>query len=267
MDSSNLFASSRQSGRPLLPHQFRPDAGPGLLAERPAAQLALRRLFQGACLCGIHVSTPGKALVQVLLTQPVGFGECAPTFNGDFSAHEAHGSDSLEINQANRYDPALGSRTSGSLDNQQMETNSERRLRKLQLLISTKGLAEVAIASGLKPVYLEQIIKGVKLPPKKGDGSRSERALGDSAARAIEEAYDLGRGWFDNDGEEETMSPKELELLGLFRQLNDEVLQGLVVDNVREAVEQRAQLAERIRGTAREKKAVESTATKRRGSQ
>jgi hypothetical protein len=128
-----------------------------------------------------------------------------------------------------------------------VETNNERRLRKLKLLCSTHGLANVAGKAGLKPVYLEQIIKGVKLPPKKEDGSRSERALGDSAARAIEEAYQLGRGWFDNDEEEATMSPKELELLGLFRQLNDEVTQGLIVEGVRDALADRARQHEGIR--------------------
>lgn len=136
----------------------------------------------------------------------------------------------------------MGSR----LENPPVETNSERRLRKLKLLCATHGQTKVAEAAGLKPIYLDQILKGVLLPPKKGDGSRSERALGDTAARAIEAAFLLGRGWFDNDGEEETMTPKELRLLGIFRELDSD-LQEIVLCNAQEALEQRKRLLERMR--------------------
>jgi hypothetical protein len=78
-----------------------------------------------------------------------------------------------------------------------METNSERRLRKLKMLCETHGAADVAEKALLSLDYLKQILAGVKLPAK-GDNSRSERALGDTSARAIEDAYGLGRGWFDN---------------------------------------------------------------------
>ncbi len=78
-----------------------------------------------------------------------------------------------------------------------METNSERRLRKLKVLCEAHGAADVAEKAELSLDYLKQILAGVKLPAK-GDNSRSERALGDTSARAIEEAYGLGRGWFDN---------------------------------------------------------------------
>jgi hypothetical protein len=129
-----------------------------------------------------------------------------------------------------------------------METNDERRLRKLKELCSAKGgHVSVAQTAGLKPVYLDQIIKGVTLPPKKGDGSRSERALGNTAARAIEEAYQLGHGWFDNDGDDVDMNPKELELVALFRQLGDPVLQDLHLEKIRDSVAQRNQLLENAR--------------------
>jgi hypothetical protein len=77
-----------------------------------------------------------------------------------------------------------------------METASERRKRKLRQLVDEHGLIEVGQRSGLSPVALEQILKGVKLPPK-ADGTQSERSLGDKAARAIEAGLDLGEGWFD----------------------------------------------------------------------
>lgn len=81
-----------------------------------------------------------------------------------------------------------------------METKDARRRRKLELLINGTegGLEVVATASGRSPEYIKQIIKGVLLPPKK-DGTRSARALGDSAAESLEDAFFLGRGWFDSD--------------------------------------------------------------------
>lgn len=174
----------------------------------------------------------------------------APLGGGEICAHVAHGSDSLDKVQAIRYAIPNWCADSDPLENRGVETNNERRLRKLRVLCALHGIDKVAPLAGLKPVYLKQLLGGVKLPPKRGDGSRSERGLGDTAARAIEEAYKLGRGWFDHDGEEEIMSPKELELLGLFRQLQDEVLQGLVVENVRDRVEERARMLERVRSKA-----------------
>jgi AraC-like DNA-binding protein len=81
-----------------------------------------------------------------------------------------------------------------------METKATRRLRKLQEIADRHGADEVAVRAGLSPAYLRQIIKGTKLPAKK-DGSREPRMLGDAAARAIESAYTLPRGWFDTDGD------------------------------------------------------------------
>lgn len=77
-----------------------------------------------------------------------------------------------------------------------METSSERRRRKLAELCDQRGIKNIAERAGLSPASLDQIIKGVLLPPKK-DGSRSPRSLGDDAARKIEDAEHLGRGWFD----------------------------------------------------------------------
>lgn len=80
-----------------------------------------------------------------------------------------------------------------------METCSERRKRKLVALASEKGgTATIAKDCGLNPATLDQIVKGVLLPPK-ADGTRSERSLGDDAARMIETRYELERGWFDSD--------------------------------------------------------------------
>lgn len=77
-----------------------------------------------------------------------------------------------------------------------METNTQRRTRKLIKLCESSGTKNIAERSGLSVLYLDQIIKGVLLPVKK-DGTRSERRLGDDAARKIEQAEGLGHGWFD----------------------------------------------------------------------
>lgn len=76
-----------------------------------------------------------------------------------------------------------------------METNADRRKRKLTELCQAKGIKKVAERAGLNHATLDQIIKGVLLPPKK-DGSRRPRSLGDDAARKIEDAEGLGLGWF-----------------------------------------------------------------------
>jgi hypothetical protein len=78
-----------------------------------------------------------------------------------------------------------------------METNDERRRRKLSALCERHGgVRALAELTGVAWATLDQILKGTLLP-KKDDGTRSPRALGDANARAIEEALDLGRGWFD----------------------------------------------------------------------
>jgi len=78
-----------------------------------------------------------------------------------------------------------------------METNSERRRRKLAEICAQKGLHKVAENAGLNWASLDQIIKKTLLPARK-DGSRSAKNLGDDAARKIERAENLGEGWFDS---------------------------------------------------------------------
>jgi hypothetical protein len=78
-----------------------------------------------------------------------------------------------------------------------METNDERRKRRLALLCERSGgVRAVADKAGLGWEALDQVLKGTLLPPK-SDGTRSPRSLGEPAARAIEEAFDLGTGWLD----------------------------------------------------------------------
>lgn len=92
-----------------------------------------------------------------------------------------------------------------------METKDARRRRKLQLVVSgvSGGLEAIAVRSEISPEYLKQVIKGVLLPRKK-DGTRSPRSLGDAAAERIEDAFDLGRGWFDSDRPLPELEPLKL---------------------------------------------------------
>lgn len=132
-----------------------------------------------------------------------------------------------------------------------METNCERRRRKLLVLATQKGgVKGIATAAGLSPASLEQVIKGTLLPMKKVGQGRSPRNLGDSAARSIEGAFKLERGWFDNDAEAVDMTGPEFLLLGYFRAL-DANLQALVIENVREAAERKAAIAETLAQTIR----------------
>jgi hypothetical protein len=78
-----------------------------------------------------------------------------------------------------------------------METNDEIRKRRLEAVCKTNGgVKAVADLAGLKWEGLDQILKGTLLPLK-ADGTRAPRGVGDPAARAIEDAFELGRGWFD----------------------------------------------------------------------
>ena len=65
-----------------------------------------------------------------------------------------------------------------------------------QLCRAHGGVKAVAEMAGLGWEGLDQILKKTPLPRKK-DGTASYRALGDLAAQAIEDALNLGRGWFD----------------------------------------------------------------------
>jgi hypothetical protein len=78
-----------------------------------------------------------------------------------------------------------------------METNDERRKRRLAWLCEEHGgVHTVAEKAGVSWATLDQILKGALLPVR-ADGKRMPRSLGDENARAIEEAFGLGRGWFD----------------------------------------------------------------------
>lgn len=128
-----------------------------------------------------------------------------------------------------------------------METNSERRRRKLiDLCALHGGEAGVAAAAGLNKDSLKQITKGYKSShtPKSGISAPSERGLGDTAARAIERALSLERGWFDNDGDA-MMTPQEVELVGIFRQLSEPARQA-VLEHLRQTRDEMQRQAERL---------------------
>jgi hypothetical protein len=80
-----------------------------------------------------------------------------------------------------------------------MDTNDEVRRRRLARLCreTEGGLIAVASNAGLSFASLDQIMKKVLLPEKKGDKTRSARSLGDKAARTIEAANGLAPGWLD----------------------------------------------------------------------
>jgi phage repressor protein C with HTH and peptisase S24 domain len=78
-----------------------------------------------------------------------------------------------------------------------METAHDRRVRKLRTLAERPGgVREIAAAADVNPQTLTQILSGVLLP-EKADGTRSPRSVGNALARKLEDALQLGRGWFD----------------------------------------------------------------------
>lgn len=93
---------------------------------------------------------------------------------------------------------------SNALEPAAVETASQRRRRKLTALCEKHGLTVVAERSKLSAAALDQIIRGYMGEPRK-DGTKKPRALGDDAAESIEDAFDLGRGWFDNDRMEDPL--------------------------------------------------------------
>ena len=80
-----------------------------------------------------------------------------------------------------------------------METNAERRRMKLETFCNERGLKAVAEAAGLNWQYIDQAIKKTLLPAKK-NGTRGHRKMSDEAFEKIEDAFNLGRGWFDGIG-------------------------------------------------------------------
>lgn len=100
-----------------------------------------------------------------------------------------------------------------------METRAERRLRKLRQVIREKAegsITRLAADTNLSVGNLIQIDKGTLLP-KKVDGTRSPRAVGDDLCRTIEDRYNLGRGWFDSDEDSSDLPP---DALSVARQFN-----------------------------------------------
>lgn len=91
-----------------------------------------------------------------------------------------------------------------------MEANNTLRRRKLQYLqekyADRGGLNYIAELIEANPASLDQIVKGVLLKPK-ADGTRSPKSLGHATARKIEEALDLGLGWFDSPEESAQLAP------------------------------------------------------------
>ncbi|MBC7604317.1 MAG: hypothetical protein H7255_16860 [Ramlibacter sp.] len=174
--------------------QFRPDAVPRLAAQIPPTKFALRQRFKSPSFGGAHVAAPAQALVKVGIAGAGIGGEALSRFGCDLGTHAPHHSDSLQRLQAIRYELP----NSTLLENAQMETASQRRKRKLIALCDQHGLGVIASKAALNPATIDQIIKSVLLP-KKLDGTRSVRSLGDPAARAIEAALELGFGWFDAD--------------------------------------------------------------------
>lgn len=126
--------------------------------------------------------------------------ESASVIRRERLLHPLNRSDSLRNCLANRsaeLPTALRSAPSCVIEALFMEAKDTRRTRKLkQLCEENGGVRAVAERAGLGWEGLDQILKGTLLP-KKADGTRSARALGDPAAEAIEDAFDLGRGWFD----------------------------------------------------------------------
>jgi len=122
-----------------------------------------------------------------------------------------------------------------------METAGDRRKRKLTELCKLHGVEEVAARSGLNPDALRQIMSGVLLPPKK-DGTRTPRRLGDAAAAAIEDAFTLGRGWFDSEAPEPHPDPErrmpsdsEWAVLDVIRKMPPEVRDPWIADGLKRA--------------------------------
>jgi hypothetical protein len=187
--------------------QFGPDSVPVPLADVPTPDGAADGFLNSHRLLGAHVAAAGEALIEVLLVDACLSRQLTTPFWCQFETHRAHHSDSLGTCIANRSVETPSASLVAS-ENDAMETKGDRRRRKLIELRARYPLSELAKAAGRSEVYLEQVIKGVLLPPKQ-DGTRSRRELGDAAARDIESAYSLGVGWFDSD---QTLSQEALQV-------------------------------------------------------
>jgi hypothetical protein len=138
-----------------------------------------------------------------------------------------HLSDSLRNMQAIRIDALRDVAVQGDV-----ETISTRRRRKLEALAqefaALGGLAHIAAEADVSQASLEQIIKGVLLPPKE-DGTRSPRSLGNAAARKIESALGKPPGWFDAPDDTHGIAPDALAIAQAFDALPTDSEQAMAV--------------------------------------
>jgi hypothetical protein len=140
-----------------------------------------------------------------------------------------------------------------------LETNDERRLRKLNELINglgggTEGRVELARRAGVNETYVRQIVAGTPTPKRPSRSDKPEdakeerkRSVGDDMARKIEAGMGLPRGWMDNDpppqvgaaGDHLTV-PLVLEIVDTlalrFDQMREPVSHGMFATVVRGAV-------------------------------
>lgn len=142
-------------------------------------------------------------------------------------------------------------------DKFKLETNAERRRRKLKdFCAENGGHVKVAEKAELSAATLLQYINANKSShaPKAGGRSPSERGMGDAAARAIEEAFGLERGWFDNEIDTMIRTAQEQELLAIFRQFPEDRRRATVQvlrEQISELEREAELLAERLRRAAK----------------
>lgn len=143
-----------------------------------------------------------------------------------------------------------------------METNAERRRKKLETFCNERGLKAVADAAGLNWQYIDQAIKKTLLPAKK-DGTRGYRKMSDEAFEKIEDAFELGRGWFDgiNTKNQSTYpappatAPSLADTLAQLGQViaaSDKLTRAQIkpiLDQLLETPEQAAELGQRLQAT------------------
>lgn len=141
-----------------------------------------------------------------------------------------------------------------------METNAERRRKKLETFCNERGLKAVAEAAGLNWQYIDQAIKKTLLPAKK-DGTRGYRKMSDEAFEKIEDAFKLGRGWFDGMGDKTPSAApppaaaslaETLIQLGQVIAASDKLTRAQIkpiLDQLLETPEQAAELGARLQAT------------------
>jgi len=143
--------------------------------------------------------------------------------------------------------------SSDALQPEGMDTNAEIRRRRLAELCATEGgVQAVAAVAGMNWQALDQILKKVLLPAK-ADGTRTPKSLGDDAARKLEDAFDLGRGWFD--WPFEGVDFKKWTALNEFQRA---MVQGRMVAAIEEALAKHPKVLHQVTRPAVSDKKVES---------